>query len=231
MSFTGIDNNFIYLFLWSNNMRSIVAVFALMVSLVACADDKAAPAAYQEGTHFAVLDNPVRTQNPNKIEVTEVFWYGCGHCFKFEPLVHQWEAQQAEDVNFIQSPAMWNGAMEIHARAFYVAKALGVSETTHQPMFSALNLQRKQLNNVEQLSAFFAELGVDEAKFKKAYQSFGVNSQVKQADARARGYKITGTPEMVVDGKYRVSARTAGGQVEMLKVVDYLVAKIRAEKS
>ena len=211
-------------------MRSILAVFALMMSLVACADEQSPKAVYKEGTHFAVLDNPVRTRNPNKIEVTEVFWYGCGHCFKFEPMVHQWEKQQAEDVDFQQSPAMWNGAMEIHARAYYVSKALGVLDLTHQPMFNALNLQRKPLNNVDQLGAFFAELGVDSDKFQKAYKSFGVNSQVKQADARARSYKITGTPEIVVDGKYRVSARMAGGQAEMLKVVDYLVAKIRAEK-
>ncbi len=212
-------------------MRSIVAVFALMISLVACADDKMAQPAYQEGKDFVVLDTPVRTRNPNKIEVTEVFWYGCGHCFKFEPLVHQWEKQQADDVDFVQSPAMWNGPMEIHARAFYVAKALGVFEVMHQPMFSALNLQRKPLNNVDQLSAFFAEYGVDEEKFKKAYNSFGVTSQVKQADSRARSYRITGTPEVVVNGQYRVSARMVGGQAEMLKVVDYLVAKIRAEKS
>ncbi len=211
-------------------MRSIVAVFALMISLVACADDHSASATYQAGTHYTVLETPVRTRNPNKIEVTEVFWYGCGHCFTFEPIVHEWESQQADDVDFRQSPAMWSGPMEIHARAFYVAKALGVSDKTHQPMFSALNLQRKPLNNVDQLSDFFVELGVDAEKFKKAYNSFGVTSQVKQADSRARSYKISGTPEIVVDGKYRVSARMAGGQAEMLKVVDYLVSKIRAEK-
>lgn len=211
-------------------MRAVAAIFALMFSLVACADEQASKPAFEAGTHYAVLDNPVKTKNPNKIEVTEVFWYGCGHCFKFEPMVHQWATQQAQDVDFQQSPAMWNGAMEMHARAFYVAKALGVFDQVHQPLFNALNLERKKLATPESLAAFFADHGVDKDKFEKAYKSFGVTSQVKQADSRARSYKITGTPELVVDGKYRVSGTMAGGQAQMLKVVDYLIAKIRAEK-
>ncbi|GAB3111089.1 thiol:disulfide interchange protein DsbA/DsbL [Aestuariicella hydrocarbonica] len=211
-------------------MRVMAAIFALMFSLVACAADKA-PAAYQAGTHYTVLETPVRTMDPSKIEVTEVFWYGCGHCFKFEPMVHQWSEKLPGDVDFERSPAMWNALMEVHARAFYVAKALGVFDQVHQPLFNALNLERKRLGNVDELADFFADFGVDKDKFEKAYASFGVASQVKQADARARSYKITGTPEIVVDGKYRISARQAGGQAEMLKVADYLVAKIRDERS
>ncbi|NIB39541.1 thiol:disulfide interchange protein DsbA/DsbL [Pseudomaricurvus alkylphenolicus] len=212
-------------------MRVLAAIFALMFSLMACAEGPASNSGFQEGKHYVVLDNPVRTRNPNKIEVTEVFWYGCGHCFRFEPMVHQWQKQQGTDVDFQQSPAMWNNDMEIHARAFYTAKALGVLDKVHQPLFNALNLERKKLSNIDALADFFAAQGVDRSKFVKAFNSFGVTSQVKQADARARSYKITGTPEMVVNGQYRISARMAGGQQQMLKVADYLIAKIRAEKS
>ncbi|WP_439135425.1 thiol:disulfide interchange protein DsbA/DsbL [Pseudomaricurvus sp.] len=211
-------------------MRVMVAIFALMVSLVACADDQAAAPAFKAGTHYVVLDNPVRTMDPSKIEVTEVFWYGCGHCFQFEPIVHQWAEKQPADVDFERSPAMWNDAMKVHAHAFYVAKALGILDKVHQPLFNALNLERKRLADVDELADFFADYGVDEETFEKTYKSFGVTSQVKQADARARSYKITGTPEVVVDGKYRISARMAGGQKEMLDVADFLVAKIRAER-
>ncbi len=214
-------------------MRVMAAIFALMFSLVACADENSQAASgqvYKAGEHFVELDNPVRTQNPDKIEVTEVFWYGCGHCFTFEPLVHKWADSLPEDVDFQRSPAMWNILMETHARAFYTAKALGVLEQLHQPLFNALNIERKRLADEDELAEFFAGHGVDKTKFEKAYNSFGVSSQVKQANSRARSYKITGTPEMVVNGKYRITAKMAGGQAGMLKVADFLIAKIRAEQ-
>lgn len=214
-------------------MRALTAVLSLVFSLAACADEPVAAAAqaFKAGEHYAVLDTPVRTSNPNKIEVTEVFWYGCSHCFHFESSVQQWKKTIAEDVNFRHSPAMWNGPMEIHARAFYTAKALGVMDKLHQPLFNALNLERRALKNADEIGALFATHGVAKADFLKAFNSFGVTSQVKQADARARSYKITGTPEMIVEGKYRVSARSAGGQGKMLEVVNYLVEMERAKRS
>ncbi len=211
-------------------MRILVAVLTMMLSLAACAEDQATQESYQAGTHYEVLATPVRTLDPNKVEVSEVFWYGCGHCFQFEPLIQQWKQDLSEDVIFRRSPAMWNADMETHARAFYTAKALGILDEVHQPLFNALNLQRKKLNTEESLAEFFADFGVDKERFMKTFKSFGVTSQVKQADARARSYKITGTPEMVVDGKYRISASLAGGHKEMLKVADFLVAKARADK-
>ena len=211
-------------------MRAVIALLTMVVSLIACADEKVTPPAFKEGVDYQVLSQPVRTRNSNKIEVTEVFWYGCGHCFTFEPMVHQWQKQQADDVDFQQSPVTWNAAATVHARAFYTARALGVMDKLHQPIFNALNLERKKLANIDSLADFFVQHGVDREKFIKTYNSFGVDNQVKQADSRARGYKITGTPELIVDGKYRVSARTAGSQAKMLQVVDYLIATIRAGK-
>ncbi|BFM13864.1 thiol:disulfide interchange protein DsbA [Maricurvus nonylphenolicus] len=207
-------------------MRAFLALLTMMVSLAACAQD----ATYKAGVHYQVLNTPVTTADPNKIEVTEVFWYGCGHCFRFEPMVNQWAKQQGEDVNFVKSPAMWNGLMETHARAYYAAKALGVLDKVHQPLFNALNLEKKRLADENELAELFAQHGVAKADFTKAYKSFGVSSQVRLADANARGYQITGTPEMIVEGKYRVSAKMAGGQKQMLDVVNYLVTKARAER-
>ncbi|UTA47764.1 thiol:disulfide interchange protein DsbA/DsbL [Simiduia sp. 21SJ11W-1] len=211
-------------------MRILVAVLGLMVSLVACADSQG-PAKYQEGKHYVVLDNPVRTANPNKIEVTEVFWYGCGHCFHFEPLVKSWKEKQADDVAFVRSPAMWNKTMELHARAFYTAKALGVLETLHDPIFDAMNVRKQRLANEAEIAELFVANGVDADKFAKVFNSFGVTGKVRQADARARSYRVTGTPELVVDGKYRISASAAGSQQAMLEVADFLVEKIRAERA
>lgn len=212
-------------------MRALTAILTLVFSLAACAQEPSAAAPkFEAGVHYAELSTPVRTSDPDKIEVAEVFWYGCGHCFRFEPLVQQWKAKAGADINFVQSPAMWNKLMETHARAFYTAKTLGVLDKLHQPLFNALNLERKRLENADELAVLFEAQGVDKTKFMKAFKSFGVTSQVKQADSRARSYRITGTPELVVDGKYRVSAKMAGGQAKMLEVVDFLIGKLRQQR-
>ena len=212
-------------------MRSLVLLLGLMVSLLACADGQTPASKYREGEHYVALSQPVRTGNPDKIEVTEVFWYGCGHCYTFEPLIRKWKANLSDDVEFVASPAMWNRNMETHARAFYTAKALGVLPKLHEPLFKALNIEKKRLLDADEISELFVAHGVDADQVAKTFDSFGVSSQVKQAAARARGYQITGTPELVVDGTYRVSARKAGSQAEMLRVVDYLITKRRAERS
>ncbi len=183
------------------------------------------------GTNYDVLVEPVRVLNPEKIEVVEVFWYGCGHCFRFEPSIEKWKAGLTSDVKFVRNPAMWNENMETHAKIFYAAEVLGVGEKMHLPIFNAMNKDQKKLIDEAEIAELFAKNNISADDFKKAFNSFGVASSVKQADARARSYKITGTPEMVVNGKYRVSAKSAGGQDEMLKVVDFLIAKERAAKS
>jgi len=210
-------------------MRAMMAIFAMTLAFVAGAQEAAAQ--YVEGKHYAVISKPVRTTSADKIEVSELFWYGCSACFRIEPLVQQWKMKAADDVAFVQSPAMWNKPMQLHARAFYAAQALKVLDKVHQPIFNAMNVNRKRLQNADEIFPFFAAAGIERAAFDKVFKSFGVTSQVKQADARARGYRITSTPELVVEGKYRVSSKMAGSHAEMLKVVDYLVAKVRAEKS
>ena len=183
---------------------------------------------YQAGKDYALLEQQVRTRDSSKIEVVEVFWYGCSHCYHFEPLVQQWKKTQLDDVDFWASPAIWNARMKLHAHAFFTAKALGVQDKLHTPLFTTLVVDRKPLANEKQIEDLFADYGVDRSVFSKTFTSFGINSQVNQADARARSYKISGTPEMIVNGKYRVSASMAGSQPDMLKVVDFLVAKERA---
>lgn len=200
---------------------SIITALTLLGSVgVAVAEDT-----YIAGTHYKVLEMPVRTRDSNKVEVVEVFWYGCGHCYNFDPIVNQWKTTKPEYVDFYRSPALWGGSMKLHAQAFYAAQVLGVSEAVHTPLFVTLNVERKTLNTPESIADLFADYGVEREKTLKALSSFGVLSQVKQADARARSYKISGTPEVVVNGKYLISAKMAGGQNNMMKVVDFLVAK------
>ena len=205
-------------------MRVFLGLVALLWSAVALSQG----AAYVAGEDYQELSNPVPTSNPEKIEVAEVFAYTCPHCFNFEAPLKSWKQDLADDVVLVKVPAMWNNAMEVYARGFYTAKALGLLDEVHMPVFTALHQEGKQFRSADDWASFLADYGADPETVKKTYSSFGVTSQVRQADAKVRGYKISGTPELVVNGKYRISSRMTGSHSEMLKVASYLIEQIRA---
>jgi len=182
------------------------------------------------GQHYQVLTKPVRTADPSKIEVTEVFWYGCPHCNTFRPVFEQWKNQQDDTVYTEHSPAIWNKSMIVHARIFYTAKTLSKFEEMHKEIFDAMHIQRKRLLKEAEIYTLFQKHGVSKEMFNKVYSSFGVKSMVQQAEARARSYGITGTPEVIINGKYRTSGRMAGS-AGVFKVVEYLIEKEKALKS
>lgn len=220
-------------------IRSLLLT-ALFVLALPATHAVAAEEPFKEGVHYQRLAEPVRVRDPQKIEVVEVFWYGCPHCFRFDPLVKAWQKKAPADVDFWRLPVVWNGLTQMHAQAFYTAQALGVLDTKlHDALFDALNVQNNQLNNKSKIEQLFISNGVKKEDFAKAFDSFGVTSQVNQAKARSLSYKIEGTPEMVVAGKYRVDGRSAGGpggsetnsHQKMLEVVDFLIAKERKAKT
>jgi thiol:disulfide interchange protein DsbA len=208
-----------------------LALKALVTTVLVLTATLANAADYVAGKHYTVLDVPVRTGDASKIEVTEVFWYGCGHCYAFEPLLEKWSKTLPADVVLVRSPAIWHPTMELHARAYYTAKALNVLDPLHQALFDAMNIGHDKLATEDDIKKIFTAHGVDGDTFSKTFNSFGVGSAVGQADARQRGYKITGTPEIVVEGKYRVSASLAGGHEAMLAVIDHLIATERASRA
>ncbi|TDG15819.1 thiol:disulfide interchange protein DsbA/DsbL [Seongchinamella unica] len=204
--------------------KRILTVLSLcLVSFTAMAEE-----AYVAGKHYDVISPAIRTADPSTIEAAEFFWYGCSHCYNFEPMISQWKKTLDEDVNFRGIPAMWGGAMELHARAYYTARVLKAEDRLDTAMFQALNVDRKPLRSENEIAELFAANGVAEEDFHKAFNSFGVSSQVRQANSTARAAKITGTPSMMVNGKYLITARKAGGLGNMLKVADFLIAKERA---
>ena len=206
---------------------AVLAMLALQFATLATAQAEE----WVEGEHYDTISPAIRGTDADKIEVTEFFWYGCGHCYNFEPQITQWKKTLGDDVVVKGSPAMWNGLMQVHAKAFYTAEALGVLDKVHMPLFQAINVDRKRLADADDLGALFAANGVDREAFEKMFNSFGVGSQVRQADARARAARIAGTPELMVAGKYRISTRKAGGQANMLKIASYLIEKERAARS
>ena len=187
---------------------------------------------YVAGTHYTELQAPVNTNDSSKVEVLEAFWYGCSHCFRFEPLIANWEATAGEDVDFVRFPAMWNALMEIHAQVYYTAEAMDALDTVHEPVFNAINIEGNRLQNENQIGALFAEYGISEDDFSKAFNSFTVRTKVNQAKQRMQAYEIRSTPNMIVNGKYLVTTgETVRTQAEMLEVVDFLVEKERQQLS
>ena len=182
---------------------------------------------YVEGVHYVVLDEPVATRDNSKIEVVEMFSYGCPHCYEFDPLVKKWSKQQTSEIDFWFFPAVWNEPMKLFAQAFYAADELNIIDKIHVPLFTSVLIEQKSIRNENDMINFFVEHGVDENTFIEAFNSMAVESQVKQAELRVREYKPAGAPEIVVNGKYRVDRMRAGGQQEMLAVVDFLINKER----
>ena len=195
-------------------LLSVLAVFG-----------QANAADWKEGTHYKKLDTPVRTDSGSRVEVVEVFWYGCPHCYNFKPLAESWEAKAPDYVDYVRLPAALGRSWEPHARAFYALEAINALDKLHDALFDALAGERRPLNDGESLAEFVAGYGVDREEFLDSYNSFGVNARLQQAQAKIRGARVTGTPTMLVNGKYTVSASMAGSLERVLEVVDYLVAR------
>jgi protein dithiol oxidoreductase (disulfide-forming) len=211
--------------------RTVKQILALALLAPLAFGVLAQPEKFVAGTHYTELTNPSRTADPSKIEVLEVFWYGCAHCFRFEPLAENWKKNAPADVHFDYLPAVWDPLMKVHAQAFYAAEALGVLDKVHTPIFNAINMEGNRLINERQLATLFAKHGVSEADFGQAFNSFSVRTKVNQLDRKMRDYQIQSTPNMVVNGKYLVANNNAvRTQQEMLEVVDFLVAKERAAR-
>ena len=184
---------------------------------------------FVDGTHYVTLPVPVNTRDSARVEVIEAFWYGCSHCFRFEPLVEDWVANAPEDIDFHRFPAMWNGLMKIHAQIFYTAEALDAVHLVHEPVFNAINLEGNRLQNERQIADLFASHGIDEEEFSRAFNSFGVRTRVNQAESRMQDYRIQSTPNMIVNGKYLIATGPdVPTQQMMLDIVDFLVARERA---
>jgi protein dithiol oxidoreductase (disulfide-forming) len=204
-------------------------VFSLMfLPLIACSAQEA-PDKYQagEGKDYEILATPVRTSDPDKIEVAEAFWYGCSHCFHFEPTLEPWITALPKDVYFVGVPVVWdNPTRALHAKMFYTAQQLKKLDTLHSAIFVAMNENNKQFQDEGEIAKFFSDNGVNPKDFARMFNSFGVDSLVKQSEAKVRGYNVTGTPTIIVNGKYKVM----GSPEKMIAVANFLIEKERKAK-
>lgn len=179
--------------------------------------------AFNEGVDYQLITPAVKTGNPEKVVVTELFWYGCPHCFRFEPYIERWSANLPDTVVFEQIPSIINPGWADHARTFYTLEIMGKKEALHSKIFDAIHIKRQRLNGLDSISAFVAEQGVDEQKFRQTFNSFAVDSLLRKNLKIERKYGHNGVPAMVVNGKYLTSASMAGSNERLMQVVNFLI--------
>ncbi|MFZ5537215.1 MAG: thiol:disulfide interchange protein DsbA/DsbL [Pseudomonadota bacterium] len=185
-----------------------------------------AHAAPEEMVHYEAIDPPVKVDAAQgEVVVQELFWYGCGHCYHFDPALNAWLAKKPANVRFERVAVALNPGWVPLSKAYYALRQLGVDEKLHTALFDAVHKERRPLNAPEQIADFVASHGVDREAFLKAYNGFAVDAEVRKAQQLARQYGITGVPAMVVQGKYRTSGSLAGTNGKMIEVVDALVVR------
>jgi thiol:disulfide interchange protein DsbA len=183
---------------------------------------------YQEGQHFNTLTSAQGTSSSaGKIEVAEVFWYGCSHCYNLEPVLTDWVKKLPADVSFVRIPVMWNPANEIHGRVYYTAEALGKLDRINPAMFKAIHVENRALTEEKDILEFFEQNGVSAADFNKTFRSFAVESALKRAKDLTVKYKVRGVPLLVIDGKYTTDGPEIRSHQDLLGVTEELIQRER----
>lgn len=204
-------------------MRAIVTLLMVLgLSSLAWAE-------YDEGIEYEVLTKIQPAPTDGKIEVIEFFSYGCPHCYRFEPYVDKWKESKADNIEFIQVPAVFSENWEALATLYYASEVLGVQDKMHVAIFEAMHGEGKNIRSFEDLKALFEKNGVSAAELEKALSSFTVAAKTRRAKTMTTAYGIKSVPNIVVQGKYRTNGTLAQSHANVFKVVDSLSEKIEKE--
>jgi protein dithiol oxidoreductase (disulfide-forming) len=185
---------------------------------------------WKPGTNYDVL-TPAQPTNvsPGKVEVVEVFWLGCPHCYALEPFVEAWLKNKPAYIEFVRVPVMWGPAHRAHARLFYTlqalnrpdlfSKAFDTIQQKHEPLIAQSEDETLKLQQ-----AFAKDNGITPDDYAKAYNSFTVNSNLQRAEQLTQRYQVQGVPLVVVDGRYSTDVAKAGGPQQLIQIIDDLAA-------
>lgn len=208
-------------------MKKLFSALLLLASFNVFAADP------QMGKDFDRTAQAIANENPNKIEVVELFWYGCGHCHHMETPLNAWVKKLPADVTFKRVPGLPNQSWAPMAKTFYALETLGLLEKLHTPLFDAIHKQ-KSLNPTDEKGAIewvTKQSGLDKAKVEEAYNSFSNNANLKRAANLFRASGATGVPSLVINGQFITSSTMAGNNDLALKTADYIITNIRADKA
>ncbi|PZP33445.1 MAG: disulfide bond formation protein DsbA [Roseateles depolymerans] len=190
-----------------------------------------------EGRQYLALSQPQPT-TPGKIDVIEFFWYGCPHCYAFEPIIEGWAKQQPADVAFRKVHVAFRANVKIHQRMFFALEALGKEAAARPAIFAAIHQRGMGLDDVKSQAQFLSSIGIDGAKYTEAYNSFGVQNKCTQAEKMQEAYRIDGVPMVAVGGRFLTSPGQVGGGQRMAEdelgrravaVMDFLVNRARTK--
>jgi thiol:disulfide interchange protein DsbA len=205
-------------------------LFTALLMLFTSAATAAEPA---QGQQYMQTQQAIPAQNPAKVEVLELFWYGCPHCYHLEPQLMEWAKKLPKDVEFRRVPGIARQEWVAGAKAFYAMEELKLSDKLHVALFEAIHKSRsiKPTDEAAILDWITKQSGLDRKKVEDAYKGFSVNTKVMRAMQIFRASGATGVPTLIIDGKYQTSVSIAGGNTEVLNVASYLIEKARAAKS
>ena len=174
---------------------------------------------------YEILSTPMNTADPEKVEVLEFFWFGCPHCFAFEPAINNYHHNKPDHVAFVREAPALNPNWEQHSRIFYAARSLDIVDQIVEKVFDEIHLNKNRLRNPKDAGKFIESLdvGVDSDKFQKTMKSFAVDAGLRRSLQLAQQSGITGVPAIIVNGKYRTSVSMAGGHDAVIQVIERLV--------
>jgi len=190
------------------------------------------PGKWVPGTNYTVL-LPAQPSDapPGRVEVVEMFWYGCPHCYALEPHIVSWLETKPSYIDFVRVPVMWGDIHRSHARLFYTLQALGKLDQLNDKVFDEIHQKGDELYVQGDPKATMASQlhfaqanGISAAAFNNAYDSFGVQTDLQKADALGRRYQIDSVPTIVIDGKYKTDVGMAGGDAQLIQLIDDLAA-------
>lgn len=190
-------------------MRSLR--FALIAATMVASTAFASPADPKNGVDYQTLAAPQPVQaTGKKVEVIEFFAYHCPACNMLEPTFNQWIKKQGDNIHVRKIPLPFQGPMDPEARLFLTLEAMGKLDQYHARVFQAVHVQRQRLMKDDQIIEWAVKNGLDKAKFMETWNSFGVTTKLRRLQQVAAAYKVSGTPTIVIDGKYVVSPGQVG---------------------
>ena len=208
----------------TNNMKKITALTSVIALAIFVFFANTSQAEFVAGKNYLVLDKPVETETGDQIEVRELFWYFCPHCFSVHPKLEEWSKTMDSSAQLVLQPAVFPG-WEFGSTFYYVLKELGELERLHSSLYNAIHVQKLNLKTQQDFVTWLSLNGVDEDKANKVFKSFPVKVAVNKAKANTYKYRITGVPVFIVNGKYTVNATSAGSEEKIFEVIDYLIQK------
>ena len=207
--------------------KRFITVFALLsLSGFVAAQGKK----IEEGFDYRILPIAQPVETKGKVEVIEFFWYGCPHCYDFEPELSGWVKRQPKDVVFKRVPVAFRDDFMPHSQLFYALEAMGKGDALNEKVMYAMHKENKRLLTEPEIADWVASQGIDRNTFLATYRSFAVISKARAAKQMAEAYRIDGVPTIVMQGKYVTSPSIAGTKAKAILVMDYLEEKIRKDK-